>query len=375
MMMPNSKGYIWKDYIQATAKYNADQIYRQATIDLQQQKELDTTNDIYQNLIKRQQKARLNINGDKISGDTDLTLIGINNKAKLEGIYSFDDKAEVEFVSIEDEKTTKMCNSLNGQRFKVHDWNEFERYSENNRRTTKYRCYGLIVGLNCPPIDDHFHWCRSFIMYVSPLEKEQKTEYNLDIPKISKDIKQLLKGTKLNNRVKKLFDKYLTSDNIEIDNADKKAMYYSISKDKIIINPKHKEFNNYNLEESLSHEIIHMIEKRKNISINIDNELRRLELEFDTNSDKYNKIFEKSEYENNMCLSDLFSAISNNKVRGNFYHSNIYWKNYDNKISEITANIETIYLINDKKALKVINDIKSLEEIKNKVVQSYNDYT
>lgn len=174
MMMPNAKGYLWKDYIQATAKYNADQIYRQTTIDLQQQKELDITNDIYQNLIKRQQNSRLNINEDKISGDIDLTLIGINNKAKQEGIYSFDKNAEVQFVSIEDEKTTKMCKSLDGQRFKVHDWNEFERYSDNNGRITKYRCYGLVVGLNCPPIDDHFHWCRSFVVYLPYMELEKK---------------------------------------------------------------------------------------------------------------------------------------------------------------------------------------------------------
>lgn len=168
MSMPNTKGYIWEDYVEAIAKYNADQIYRQATIDLQQQKELDITNDIYQNLIKRQQNSRLNINGDKISGDIDLTLIGINNQAKKEGIYSFDDKAEVKFVAIEDNKTTRMCNSLDGQIFKVHDWNEFERYSENNGKITKYRCYGLIPGLNLPPIDDHFHWCRSFIIYIKP---------------------------------------------------------------------------------------------------------------------------------------------------------------------------------------------------------------
>lgn len=178
MTMPNVKGYIWKDYIQAIAKYNADQIYRQATIDLQQQKQLDITKDIYQNLIKRQQNSRLNINGNKISGDADLTLIGINNKAKLEGIYSFDNKAKVQFVSVEDSKTTKMCKSLDGQRFKVHDWNEFERYSENNRRITKYRCYGLIVGLNCPPIDDHFHWCRSTVTYQVPLQKEENVMFD-----------------------------------------------------------------------------------------------------------------------------------------------------------------------------------------------------
>lgn len=176
--MPNAKGYVWKDYIDAITKYNAEQIYRQSIIDLQQQKEPDITNDIYQSIIKRQQNSKLNINGDKISGDIDLTLIGINNKAKLEGIYSFDDKAEVKFVSIEDEKTTKMCKSLDGQRFKVHDWNEFERYSETNRRITKYKCYGLISGLNLPPINDHFHWCRSAITYQMPIEKEENIVFD-----------------------------------------------------------------------------------------------------------------------------------------------------------------------------------------------------
>lgn len=199
MTMPNAKGYIWKDYIETITKYNAEQIYRQATIDLQQQKELDITNDIYQNLIKRQQNSRLNINGDKISGDIDLTLIGINNKAKLEGIYSFDDRAEVEFVSVEDEKRTEMCKSMDGQRFKVHDWNEFERYSETNGRITKYRCYGLITGLNLPPINDNFHWCRSTLTYKVSTEEnipKMKTLMNKGLKVYTnKELRQIAKET------------------------------------------------------------------------------------------------------------------------------------------------------------------------------------
>lgn len=176
--MTNSKGYNWNEYIETITKFNAEQIYRQSIIDIQQQKQIDVYNDVYQSLIARQQNAKLNINEDKIYGNVDLTLIGINNKAKEQGIYSFDSKAEVELVSIEDEKTTKMCKSLNGQRFKIHDWNEFERYSESNGRITKYRCYGLIIGLNCPPIDDNFHWCRSILKYVEPVEKEENVTFD-----------------------------------------------------------------------------------------------------------------------------------------------------------------------------------------------------
>lgn len=178
---PNSKGYVYRDYIQSILKYDADQIYRQVIIDIQQQKPLKTNSDIYQSIINRQQNQKLNINGDRISGDVDLTLIGLNNIAKSEGIYSFDKNATVKFIAIEDKVTTKMCHSLNNQIFKVHDWNEFYRYSETNGSTTKYRCYGLIQGLNLPPVNDHFHWCRSTIEYIK-VENQTQEEYNINNP-------------------------------------------------------------------------------------------------------------------------------------------------------------------------------------------------
>lgn len=178
LAQPNAKGYVWNDYIEAITKYNAEQVFRQATIDLQQQKELDITNDIYQNLIKRQSNSRLNVNNDKISGEIDLTLIGINNEAKIEGIYSLDKKAKCKFISIEDQAQTKMCKSLNNQEFYIRDWNEFERYSKSSDSIKKYRCFGLIQGLNLPPINDGFHWCRSYIIYLPKVETQEKIQYN-----------------------------------------------------------------------------------------------------------------------------------------------------------------------------------------------------
>lgn len=178
LAQPNVKGYIWNDYIEAMTKYNSEQMFRQVTIDLQQQKELDITNDIYQNIIKRQNNSRLNINDNKISGDIDLTLVGINNQAKIEGIYSLDKKAKCKFIAVTDEHSTKMCQSLNNQEFYIHDWNEFERYSKSNDTIKKYRCYGLVTGLNCPPINDGFHWCRSYIIYLPKVETQEKIQYN-----------------------------------------------------------------------------------------------------------------------------------------------------------------------------------------------------
>lgn len=375
--MANAKGYIWNQYIEAIIRYNADQIYRQATIDIQQQKEIDITKDIYQNIIKRQGNSKLNVNGDKISGDIDLTLIGMNNQAKVQGIYSFDDKAKVKFISVEDEVTTKMCHSLNNQEFYIHNWNEFYRYSKSNDSIVKYRCYGLVLGLNLPPINDGFHWCRSYITYL-PVEKQEKTEYNLDIPKISKEIKQVLGGAKLNSNTRRLFNLYLTPNNAEINNNLEVPMRYSMNDDKIYINPTHPDFKYYDLSESLSHEIIHMIDIRNKVSdkLNIYNELRRARLQIDIDKDKYINMLSNSKYEDNMTLSDIFSAVTNGKIAGNYMHSSEYWlKDITRVEKELSANIMSAYLNNNKDTLDILDSIKGLKEIKEKVVKKYNDYT
>ncbi|HIU51416.1 MAG TPA: hypothetical protein IAB70_02140 [Candidatus Merdicola faecigallinarum] len=178
---PNVKGYVFEQYIQATIQFNAQQIYRQMTIDLQQQKQPDITNDIYQNVIKRQNNSKLNIKGDKISGDIDAQLIGVNNLAKVEGIKEIDNDAQVRFIAVIDGKETDMCHSLDGQLFYINKENEFNRYygeTQKDLRIEKIKCFGLVTGLNLPPISHHFHWCRSMIQYVSSSVKEENITFD-----------------------------------------------------------------------------------------------------------------------------------------------------------------------------------------------------
>ncbi len=374
--MPNSKGYVWKQYVEATIKYNAEQIYRQCVINIQQNKENQIEDAIFQNLIKKQQNAKLCINGDKISGDVDLTLIGLNNQAKMQGIYCFDEKAKCKFISIEDEATTKECQSLNRQEFFLDDWNEFYRYSKTNGSLVKYRCYGLVVGLNLPPINDGFHWCRSTITYLPTIAKQEEKEYNLNIPRISKDIEPLIKNTKLNKKVKKLFNRYLTDDNLSIDNTASKPMYYNIDKDKIIINPTHKDFKSYDIRESLTHEIIHLIDKRNNISdkLKMENDLRRTENYIVSNSQKYIDMFKDKEYFENMTLGDIFSSLTYDNIAGRYGHDYDYWYDINNVKSELSANIMSAYLNDNTKTLDVIGEITSLNNIKEEVIRKYEKY-
>lgn len=379
---PNYSGFNWKQYIEATIQYNAQQIYKQLILNIQQPKSLEIDSNEFQIIINRQNNQKLNINNDKISGAVDLQMIGLNNLAKAEGIKEVtEDNSKVRFIAVEDDKTTLMCDSLNNQEFYINKENVFDRYyGETQKELTvqRIRCNGLVLGLNLPPIQHHFHYCRSTIMYLPPVEKQEKTEYNLDIPKISKDIKQVLSNTKLNSSVKRLFNKYLTSNNAKIDNNLNVPMRYSVSDDKIYINPNHPDFKYYDLSESLSHEIIHMIDIRNNISdkLNIDNELRRARLQIDIDEDKYIKMLSSNKYEDNMSVGDIFSAITNGKITGNYGHDTNYWLKDNTRIEkELSANIMSAYLTNNKDTLYVIDNIQGLKEIKEKVVKEYHDYT
>ena len=168
LSMPNSKGYIWQDYKEATAEYNASQIKRQILIDMQQGRVLDINNYEFQKIITSQNKRYINKKKDqeqedKFSGMLDDELATIVNQVLLQA-YKDAGIEKVLFVAVIDDKTTKMCSSLNGQIFSINGINKFKRYSDEEGKKKKYKIKGLETGINLPPINDHFHWCRSTII-------------------------------------------------------------------------------------------------------------------------------------------------------------------------------------------------------------------
>lgn len=135
---PNYSGFNWKQYIEATIQYNAQQIYKQAILNMQQQKNLEIDSNEFQTIINRQNNQKLNINNDKISGAVDLQMIGLNNLAKVEGIKSnAEDDAQVEFWAVTDEHSTEMCQSMNMMRFYINKENKFDRYWGNSKKDVK----------------------------------------------------------------------------------------------------------------------------------------------------------------------------------------------------------------------------------------------
>jgi len=287
-----------------------------------------------------------------------------------------------EIVATLDSHTSDICRNLDGEVFDMKDYKE---------GVTAPPFHVRCRSTTAPYFDDEFefgaraarnaggktYYVPSDMKYGEWYEKyvdySNKKEYNeLDIPKISKDIEPLLENYKLNHKVKKLFNNYLTEENVIIDNENSKPMYYSMDKNKIVINPKHNEFQYYDLQKGLTHEIIHMIDIRDNIKIkDIDGYIRRARLDILSNKDTYKTIFNNERYANNMELSDVFSAITENKIKGYYKHDNEYWLNSLNIEREIKANILTAYLTNNKDFMNTIKDIKSLKNLKDEVIKEY----
>lgn len=166
---PLYNGYTFEQNIEVTIRYNVQQIYKQCLINIVQNKENNIDNIEFQNIIKRQQSTKLNINDEKMSGNIDLIMIGLNNKCIVEGIKAIDKNARVKFVSDKCDNVTPMCMNMDGMIFNVNDYNDFTRYigtSLKDIRQEKLHIFGLVQGINAPPINNFFHWCHSYLIYV-----------------------------------------------------------------------------------------------------------------------------------------------------------------------------------------------------------------
>lgn len=180
LCLPNVKGSNWITYIEALALTNAQEIERQTIIQLQQNKKPNIEDDVFKNILKKQQNRYISINDDKISGALDSQVVEIANKSLLKaGEDVGQKKLRVRFIAEIDDRTTKMCDGMNGMLFYVNDWNRFYRYSDDDKRDVLYTIKGLEVGANLPPINNHFHYCRSTITYLTEMKyNELIAEYN-----------------------------------------------------------------------------------------------------------------------------------------------------------------------------------------------------
>lgn len=162
VLLPNDTGLTWNEYSLSIIEYNANEMYKNSILQLSRNNEVK----IDDKLLEKQQKAYLNKkkepNKDKFSGMFEKEQVFIVNQVKLD-VYKSYGVETVEFIATIDEVTTRMCESLNGQKFKINEVNKYYRYSKADEKEVLYTTQGLVVGDNLPPINNHFHYCRSII--------------------------------------------------------------------------------------------------------------------------------------------------------------------------------------------------------------------
>ena len=162
ILLPNDTGLTWNEYSLSIIEYNANEMYKNSILQLSRNNEVK----IDDKLLEKQQKAYLNKkkkpNKEKFSGMFEKEQVFIVNQVKLD-VYKSYGVETVEFIATIDEVTTRMCESLNGQKFKINEVNKYYRYSKADEKEVLYTTQGLVVGDNLPPINNHFHYCRSII--------------------------------------------------------------------------------------------------------------------------------------------------------------------------------------------------------------------
>ena len=162
----------FKDYLSLLTLTAQQEMNKQILSIIQQNKELEEK--MIVDLIDKQNKRFLSINDDKFSGILSDACRTLGNKAYTEP-FKEDKDLQVRFIAEMDKRTTEMCESMNNMLFFVNDWNKFYRYSDIDGRDVLYTVKGLEQGINLPPINNHFHWCRSTITYLT--DKDIRMKY------------------------------------------------------------------------------------------------------------------------------------------------------------------------------------------------------
>jgi SPP1 gp7 family putative phage head morphogenesis protein len=137
LAMPNNLGVAWDEHVASIIDYNSDQCYKQAVIDLREDK-LKVHPDLIEKQTKREINYKPNRLEDKFFGQIDNEATYLVNQERIQ-IFKYYGIKKVQFKAQIDERTTEKCREMNGKVFDIDK---------------------LVLGENLPPL--HYN-CRSII--------------------------------------------------------------------------------------------------------------------------------------------------------------------------------------------------------------------
>ena len=137
LAMPNNLGVTWEEHNASIIDYNSNQAYKQAVIDIREDK-LKVDKKLIENQTKREINYKSNRLDDKFFGQIDNEVTYLVNQERIQ-IFKYYGITKVIFKALIDERTTEECREMNGKVFDIDN---------------------LVLGENLPPL--HYN-CRSVI--------------------------------------------------------------------------------------------------------------------------------------------------------------------------------------------------------------------
>lgn len=161
-------GIVFADYLDSLYLTNMQEIQKMYLINLQQNKKLNVDGDLAQRQFEKQRNRLLSIYEDKFSGGLDKYVTALGNMAYIEAGGT--ENKKVKLVSDHCDNVTDMCEYMNGMIFNTRKRNIFKRPMGKTKKDLLIQevdIMGLVIGINHPPISEHFHWCHSILTYLT----------------------------------------------------------------------------------------------------------------------------------------------------------------------------------------------------------------
>lgn len=118
LAMPNNLGVAWDEHIASIIDYNSDQCYKQAVIDLRENKLK-----VHPDLIEKQTKREINYkptSSNKFSGQIDNEIAFIVNEMRRQ-IFKYYGVKKVRIKGVLDERTCDICEQYIGKIYNIDD--------------------------------------------------------------------------------------------------------------------------------------------------------------------------------------------------------------------------------------------------------------
>lgn len=208
---------------------------------------------------------------------------------------------------------------------------------------TDYRCR-CTAG---PEFDE------SVVKAATNERKQQELEDKATLKNAYSEVAQA--AQKAPDNVKDLISSNITANSFEIVRDNNIAYAYRPSTKKIIINPSNKAIKYYNKQEILLHESGHLIDYAKyksweNKSFTISTQIEKKVAKWD----EINELFSHEKWANDDYFSDICSALTENRVKGNAGHAASYWNRKGSIEKEIFANLFAMLAMNKQESIAMV---------------------